>query len=271
MQILLLVAVLGLGEARGQSDTLAAAPRWSEVVGHDLHTFWRAGLHLGSAPARWDFHDVAHAGIMIGLTGIASFGDNDGRETADRMRSTTADRVESVARQYGDVWVLTVLTGGTYVAGLVFEDTWLRETALLAGTSLLLTTAATRILKITIGRGRPYSTTDPRKFRMFSVADAYSSFPSGHAVAAFSISAVLAYRIDNDWATAGLYGLATLTALSRIYSYEHWFSDIVFGALFSTAMTRTLIRWYDGQDTATTTSGFRLVPTTGGIMVTYTF
>ncbi len=252
-------------------ESATARPPWHRIVGSDVAAFWRAGLHLGSAPARWEWRDVAHAGCVIGLTGIASAADRDARRAGERMEGPTADAIESGVRQYGEAWVLTALAGGAYAAGLIFEDDWLRETAFLAGTSLILTTTVTRILKVTVGRGRPYHTTDPHTFRMFSLADAYNSFPSGHSVAAFSVSAVLAHRLDNVWATVGLYSLATLTSLSRIYANEHWFSDVVFGALYSTAMTRTIIRWFDNEQSSPDCAGFSITPAASGVMVVYRF
>jgi len=258
-------------EPQCQSDTLPGSSRWYDVIGRDVGAFCRAGLHLAGAPARWDGRDLMHASAIIGITGLAAFADDDMRDMVFRSRSATADNVESVVRLAGEVWLLAALAGGAYGAGLLIEDDWLRETAFLAGTSLILTTVAARIMKTVVGRGRPYYTDDPATFRMFSLADAYNAFPSGHSVAAFSVSAVLAYRIDNVWATAGLYGLAALTAFSRVYADEHWFSDTVFGALFSTALTRSVIAWYTGERGDTPDSGFRVLPTTNGIMFTYEF
>ena len=258
-------------EPQCQADTLPGSSRWYDRIGRDAGAFYRAGLHLAGAPARWDGRDLMHAGAMIGITGLAAFADDDMRDMVFRSRSATADDVESIVRLAGEAWLLAAITGGAYGAGLLIEDDWLCETAFLAGTSLILTTVATRILKIVIGRGRPYYTADPGTFRMFSLADAYNAFPSGHSVAAFSVSAVLAYRIDNVWATAGLYGLAALTAFSRVYADEHWFSDTVFGAVFSTALTRSVIAWYTGERGDTPDSGFRVLPTTNGIMFTYEF
>lgn len=290
--ILLLAMIWASGEARSQDDTLhpqmrrdapagpcnqintpqaSSARPWYAVIGRDAGAFCRAGLHLGSAPARWDGRDLMHAGAMIGVAGLAAFADDDMRDMVLRNRDATADNVESVVRLAGEAWLLAALAGTAYGTGLLIEDDWLRETAFLAGTSLILTTVATRILKIVVGRGRPYYTADPATFRMFSLADAYNAFPSGHSVAAFSVSAVLAYRIDNVWATIGLYGLATLTAFSRVYADEHWFSDTVFGAMFSTAMARSIIAWYDGERGGTTDGGFRVFPTANGLLLTYEF
>jgi|GEM_PF-276004 len=265
------VPALTVSTAAIDSETVRHESPWYDIVGRDAIRFCRAGLSVGSAPARWGGRDLIHAAAIVGLTGVAALADNDMKSGAMRNRGVVADRLESVGRVYGEGWVLATVAGGAYGAGLAFDDTWVRETAFLAGTSLLLTSAAARVLKIVVGRGRPYYTTDPHTFRMFSLADAYNAFPSGHSVAAFSMSAVLAYRIDNVWATLGLYGLATMTALSRVYADEHWFSDVVFGALFSTALTRSVISWYESERSGPPDGGFRVMPTTNGVLLTYEF
>jgi membrane-associated phospholipid phosphatase len=154
---------------------------------------------------------------------------------------------------------------------VVSGDRWLRETAFLAGTGLIFTATATQIMKFIVGRGRPFVGEGSTSFRMFSGEDAYHSFPSGHTAAAFSLSTVLAHRLNNGWATAGLYTLATLTSLSRVYADEHWFSDCVFSAMLSTAITHTLLHWYDERESAIPQSGLRFVPTVGGVGLVYVF
>jgi membrane-associated phospholipid phosphatase len=44
------------------------------------------------------------------------------------------------------------------------------------------------------------------------------------------MAASLADDIHRGWATAGLYGLATAVAVSRVYDREHWLSDVAGGA-----------------------------------------
>ncbi len=54
--------------------------------------------------------------------------------------------------------------------------------------------------------------------------------PSGHSTVAFAVSSVLANRINNTFASIGLYTLAGITALSRVYHDEHWASDVLLGS-----------------------------------------
>ncbi len=59
-----------------------------------------------------------------------------------------------------------------------------------------------------------------------------SSFPSGHAVSAFTAATVLAGGAD----TPLLYTLATAVALSRVYVRMHHLSDVVVGAALGVAI-----------------------------------
>jgi len=267
--ILALVFVLAHGEA--QTDSAGTSEHWSATVLHDAGTFWKAFVFIGSAPARWDGRDAMHAGIVIGSTAMVSL-DDEGTSAGFRsLKGRTADRIETVVRQYGEVWVVAALCGGSYLTGLISGDRWIRETAFLAGSGLLLTAGATQILKFTAGRARPYALEGPGRFRIFAGDDDHHSFPSGHTAAAFSLSTVLAHRIGNVWATAGLYSLAALTSLSRVYAGEHWFSDCVFSAMLSTAMTHALLQWYDTRATPDHQAGLRITPTLTGISLVYTF
>jgi membrane-associated phospholipid phosphatase len=104
---------------------------------------------------------------------------------------------------------------------------------------------------------------------MFALDDDHNSFPSGHTVAASSLSAVLASRIDHPLATIALYGAATLTAVSRMYTDEHWFSDVVFGGLLASAVGRSLVLWHEGRQNDK--HSLRIIPGTNSICVVYTF
>jgi hypothetical protein len=268
--VILLVVLWGV-DASAQPDSLTGARPWHGIVMQDVGTFWHAFLYVGSAPSRWNGTSVATVGAAIGTTGLVSMADEQVTLRAELSKGRVADHVESVVRLYGEVWVVAAACGGSYAVGLLSGDRWLRETAFLAGTSLILTAAATQLVKFTVGRARPFVAEGPGSFRMFSGEDAYHSFPSGHTAAAFSLSTVLAHRLNNGWATAGLYTLATLTSLSRVYADEHWFSDCVFSAMLSTAITHSLLQWYDARGAGDAQNGLHVIPTLGGVAVVYAF
>ncbi len=68
-----------------------------------------------------------------------------------------------------------------------------------------------------------------------------SSFPSGHATAAFTAATILARTGSADplW-----YALATVVAGSRVYVKMHHSSDVVVGALVGLALGRAVRRFY---------------------------
>jgi undecaprenyl-diphosphatase len=65
-----------------------------------------------------------------------------------------------------------------------------------------------------------------------------SSFPSGHATAAFTAAVLLADRHPGPW-----YALAAVVAGSRVYVGMHHASDVVVGGAFGLAFGHTLKRW----------------------------
>jgi undecaprenyl-diphosphatase len=68
-----------------------------------------------------------------------------------------------------------------------------------------------------------------------------SSFPSGHATAAFTAATILAHTGHGDpfW-----YALATVVAMSRAYVRMHHASDIIAGALVGLALGRSVLRFF---------------------------
>lgn len=269
--MLLVVVMVWYAGGAAQTDSTCAPARWDATITHDAGTFWKAFLYIGSAPTRWNGQDLGHAGSIILGTGVVGLGDGGVSAGFRSFRGRTGNRLESIVRMYGEVWVLAVLCGGSYATGLFTGDRWVRETAFLAGTGLILTAGATQLLKYSAGRARPYTLEGPGRFRMFSVDDDHHSFPSGHTAAAFSLSTVLAHRIGNGWATAGLYTLAAMTSLSRVYAGEHWFSDCVFSAILSTVITRSMLQWYETRMAPESAVGLRIVPGPGGVSFIYTF
>ncbi len=66
--------------------------------------------------------------------------------------------------------------------------------------------------------------------------------PSGHAITAFSLATVFAdqYR-HRRWVPPLAYGLATLTAASRVHENRHWTSDIFVGSCIGYFTARTIL------------------------------
>lgn len=105
--------------------------------------------------------------------------------------------------------------------------------ALIGLESLIVNQGIKRIFR----RTRPTTSGDPR----FTVrTPSTSSFPSGHASAAFFAASVLTYW--GGWATApAWFAVALVVATSRVYVRIHHASDIVGGAIVGAALGQAAI------------------------------
>lgn len=96
---------------------------------------------------------------------------------------------------------------------------------------------AVNVIKIIFGKARPLMlrNEDFFGFTWFNVSPDFASFPSGHTTTAFTIATVLALLFPRYWVWFYMYGL--LMALSRVFSWWHYPSDVMTGALFGTVAT----------------------------------
>jgi len=109
-------------------------------------------------------------------------------------------------------------------------------------------------IKWTAGRARPYAVADtnPRDFQLLRGLHKgrdYSSFPSGHSLAAFSAAAAVTNETSRWWPGSQWYiapvmfGGAAAVALSRLYNNQHWLSDVVLGAGIGTFAGNKVVRF----------------------------
>lgn len=135
-----------------------------------------------------------------------------------------------------------VVIGTTmYAVGRLAHSPWMADIGLHGEEALLAGDIVNTAIKWTAGRGRPFveGDTNPHDYRLlrgFRRGRDYSSFPSGHALAAFSAAAAVTNETAHWWRAGEwyvgpiLYGGATAVALSRLYNNQHWASDVIMGA-----------------------------------------
>jgi len=244
-------------------------PSLSSIAWGDLCEIVGGVGGVYASPLSWDGNDVARFGLTTGFVAASFLLDDEMRSLTLQGSSPLADRIDQVGYFYGRVSTAAVFTAGIYGVGLVARDDWLRGTGVVLIQTLVSAGSFNLILKPLFGRSRPYLNRTNHDFRFWSWQEDRFSLPSGHAVVAFGVSSVLAARIKNPWATAGLYTLAGVTAWSRLYSDAHWFSDVVVGAALSSAVGIFLTNRYEKADSAL--GGLRVLPMPDRLALSYSF
>ncbi len=112
--------------------------------------------------------------------------------------------------------------------GLIMNDSTIKHKGLLLGTSLILTSGITVIMKYSINRERPFKTY-PDIEKMSSAGS--KSFPSGHTSEAFSTATSLSLAFPKWYVIAPSYLWASSVGYSRMHLGVHYPSDVAVGAL----------------------------------------
>jgi membrane-associated phospholipid phosphatase len=123
------------------------------------------------------------------------------------------------------------------VVGHFRHDSYAEETALLAGEAYADSAIVDIVMKVSTRRLRPSDIAPNGNFSdtFFSstktLSGIHTSFPSGHAAAAFSIATVFAHRYRRHrWVPWVAYGAAGAISFSRVTTQAHFPSDVFLGA-----------------------------------------
>ena len=151
----------------------------------------------------------------------------------------------------GDPGTLAISVA-TFGVGRLAHSPRLTDLGLHTTEAIVLSGAATGLLKGVIGRQRPFldrNDSDVYGFGRGFGNGGRASLPSGHATAAFATAAAVTEETRHWWPNAPwivgpvLYGGATLVGLARMYDDKHWASDVVLGAGIGTLSGLSIVRY----------------------------
>ncbi len=135
-----------------------------------------------------------------------------------------------------------------YAVGLVRKDAYAQHTSLLAGEAVADAEILTTVLKDSDRRLRPREVPANGNYSDTwfeghgSILRGRGSFPSGHAIAAFSIATVFADRYRRHrWVPWVAYGLASVVGFSRIPLQAHFPSDVFAGAFLGYVIAHDVV------------------------------
>ncbi|MCX7878833.1 MAG: phosphatase PAP2 family protein, partial [Ignavibacteria bacterium] len=196
--------------------------------------------HLGSALVkvypltfRWLVRHWQWSLLGIFIIFSSFYLDNAVHSVVRNLIGEPIDTIFAFGRWYGSGEATLICFIILYFSGLIGSVYKLRETGLLIGEAYIFSGLITLLFKSATGRWRPYMNRDFLDFSggwSWSNNDQFSYF-SGHAAVSFALSTILASMTENIYLKIFYYLLAVITCFSRIYHNQHWFSDVVSGAI----------------------------------------
>lgn len=233
-------------------------------IGDDISTLARSTGKVLSSPFRWELNDFYNAGGFLLLSAGSFLLDDEVRKVFLKNKNKAFDKLEPVGYAYGAPQNAVAGALLIYFSGAVSKSDWLRNTGLMLTETLVVIGIIQIPSRIIFGRARPYTGFGNSSFNFLKgLEQDKASFISGHAAVAFGISNILSHQIDNPVATVGLFGLASLTPLARLYADKHWFSDVFIGTALGIFVSNAIINLH--AKSLISKDNFSIIPTLNGI------
>ena len=229
-----LVFSLAPGSGHGsppQGAPVSEAPGEVRLDLNYLKGYVNDTARIVTAPARWREQEWLTAAALSSAVVVLYAYDQDIRDWTLRRRGVTTDLVSRYTKPLGEGWYTLPALGLFGVYGYAVDDQRPRRAALLGVESFVISGVFTQVLKYATHRHTPDESGRYDKWDGPSFSSDRLSFPSGHAQTAFSIATVIASEYDHAAVAPVAYGLAALTALSRVNDDCHWASDVLVGSL----------------------------------------
>ncbi len=239
---LLFLSFLAVQGQNSEVDTTET--RWDMFKYDALNMFKGVGYSY-SRPLHWQGRQWAQFGGVIAGTGLVYLTDDE----TSRFIRNNREGVPKIIRDYGSFYGNPennyIATSGVYLAGLITKNEKLRRTGVLLVASATSAGFLQQVLKSTVGRARPVSGKSKDTFDPFNSSRNYHSFPSGHALLAFTNAYAIAKQFKSPWAKAGIYTIGAIPGISRVWDGQHWLSDVVFAFAISIATVESIDRYLD--------------------------
>ncbi len=182
---------------------------------------------------RW-YHGLLFAGVIAAL----SPADETIRDNFQSHRTSTKDDVARALRHFGQPEVYATVALGTVATGLIAGNSKITRAGARISSGIALGGVVSSLLKLSVGRRRPFSSEDQYTFGPFSKVDA--SWPSGHTMTAFALATGVSDEVHSLPVSIALYTVATGVGWSRMNDNKHWLTDVVSGAAIGITSTKLM-------------------------------
>ena len=221
---------------------------WNDFT-YDIGNVFGGVGYAYSRPFHWQGNDWANLGYLTGGTLLLATVDDEVNHWKNGFREDIPNLVIDYGNEYGSPENNYMLTGGVYLAGLFTKNEKLRRTGVLLISSATAGGFLQQVSKRIIGRARPKSGESSDTFDPFHLNRVYNydSFPSGHAMLAFSNAYAIAKQFHNPWVKAGIYTVGLIPGFVRVVDDFHWFSDVAFSTVLSIFIVESIDRYLDSK------------------------
>ena len=241
-----------------------------DTLWQDFSSIFTDGWLMLQKPAHFDALDWGLTGGLFAGTGLLMTVDEDLRENMLNLRGSDGNALADFGNSLGRNQIGLYSGAILWISGSVINIPKVRLMGRHIFQALIYASTINTLLKQGLGRHRPYLNDGAYVFDgPWQENNDVLSFASGHTVVAFTVASTLAADIENPWVTAGLYSLATLTGLSRMYVDDHWASDVFLGAGLASGIGYGVANLHESSDNDGEISSFLITPTLNGIAVSW--
>lgn len=245
-----------------------------DIVVDDIKIGFHDAVSYFGAPLEFSDREWIIAASGVTATTFLMFADREIKRIVERDHQRIfAGKYQDLPLKYGQVEYGSIFAAGIYGIGLFTHMNELRITGRLLTQSLLYSGSTVMILRWAFGRTRPFLTDNSWDFHWFEPRFRMQAFPSGHATVSFALSTILSNRIDNTFASVGLFSLAILDGFLQVYNHQHWLSDVIIGGVIGIGTSMYVISQEEKRRTVSSSdrSGLSIVPGNGGLRIVYQF
>ncbi len=218
--------------------------RWN-MLKYDVGSIFTGVGYSYARPFHWKGDQWAQFGAVVAGTGLVYLVDDE----TSRFIRNNREGIPRVVRDYGEFYGSPsnnyLATSGVYAVGLITKNEKLRRTGVLLISSATSAGLLQQVLKSVVGRARPLADLGKDTFDPFNSSRNFHSFPSGHALLAFTNAYAIGKQFKNPWVKAGIYTLGAIPGISRVWDGQHYLSDMVFAFAISIATVESIDRYLD--------------------------
>jgi len=185
----------------------------------DQKAIWTSPLHIKPLDATWLLPLAAATGTLIG---------SDQHTMTDLIHINPNDQDHFKTISNAGVAALGVMPASMYLWSLGRDTPQARETAILTGEALVDSLVVSKAIQFVTLRDRP--NVNDAQGNFFSSSPLNSSFPSDHAIAAWSMASVMGDEYPGWLMRTAVYGLAAGVSVSRVLAEQHFPSDVLVGS-----------------------------------------